>query len=88
MYSNEVEGVNAENIKDKNVLLVDDSILSGRTLKKAISFLESSGSKSIIPIALCRNDGMFGKNNKDIPNLTVYSTCPETHIINPWGYCS
>lgn len=88
IYNNEVEGINTENIKGKNILLADDGVLSGRTLKKAISFLMSNGAKSVVPIALCRVEGKLGKSNKDIDNLIVYANCPRLNTVYPWGYCS
>ncbi|MBT4793183.1 MAG: amidophosphoribosyltransferase [Halobacteriovoraceae bacterium] len=43
----------AEEIKDKNLLIVDDSIVRGTTSKKIIQMLRANGAKSITMVSTC-----------------------------------
>ncbi|MDR1758609.1 MAG: ribose-phosphate pyrophosphokinase [Bacteroidales bacterium] len=66
-------------VKDKNVIIVDDIIDTGGTLCKAASIIKEEGAKSIIalcPHALLSGNGIENIENSDIEKLVVTDTIP------------
>ncbi len=70
----------AENVKDKNVVLVDDSIVRGTTSKIIIKMLRKAGAKSIhmrIASPPVRNSCHFGLDTSDKKQLLGATHTPE-----------
>lgn len=42
-----ITGCNTESLKDKNVIVVEDIIDTGRTMKELLPYLEGFGTKSV-----------------------------------------
>lgn len=62
------------NIADKSIALVDDAILSGGTMQKAVDFLNSKGAKNVSKYVL------HGTKHKKVNLIS-----PKLHFIGPWG---
>ena len=66
-------------VKDKNVIIVDDIIDTGGTLCKAASLIKDLGAKSIIaicPHALLSGNGIENVENSAIERLVITDTIP------------
>lgn len=68
-----------DDLTNKQILLIDECISSGATMKCAIKYLESKGAK-VDPIVL-NSDRLNKETGKDIPILDDILIC-----IWPWGY--
>lgn len=66
-------------VKDKNVIIVDDIIDTGGTLCKAAKIIKDGGAKSVIamcPHALLSGNGTENIENSDIESLVVTDSIP------------
>jgi uncharacterized protein len=72
-------------IKDKNILLVDDVSDSGKTLKRAVSYLKNFGPKSITLVTLFYKPGSCVRPDyfaKDTDKWIVFPYEPTEMIIS------
>ena len=74
------EGID-DNIKGKNIILIDESVMSGKTILSAIKYLKNDKHVNIIfPATL----SISKKNYKD--NIYINYVLPEIVYVWPWGY--
>lgn len=68
-----------EKIAGNNVVICDDSVITGATLKDTIYFVRNLSPKKIIVISLCCR-----KESGIIPNIYAFETEKEDIILFPW----
>lgn len=81
-----LHGLEKQIIQDKNILLVDDVVNSGESMKAAISYLEEYENKSITACALVWDT--YGLENKFSPPIDslVYGEKIDAWVNFPWEY--
>lgn len=71
-------------VKDKNVIIIDDMIASGSTIKKSAEAIAAHGGQVY---AVCATHGLFigeaPENLKGIPNIVIADTVPPFRMMEP-----
>ena len=75
------EGIN-DNIKNKNIILIDELVLSGRTINKSIEYLLNKEVKEIYPVSIIAKNDVKLVNNYKLNSLIKDNYA----IVWPWGY--
>lgn len=71
---------NISNIEKTNILICEDTVISGKTMQKVIKKLVSVGVSDIKIFSL-----MMRKNSTIVPNIFVFETEEDTRVYFPWS---
>lgn len=71
---------NPSAIKGKNILICEDTVISGKTIHKIVNELDSFGVGDVKIFSL-----MMRKNSNLIPNIFVFETEEDTRVYFPWS---
>ena len=77
------EGIN-DDLKNKNIILIDELVSSGNTMNFAIDYLLSKNVTTIYPTTILSN--LKNKNLTHNYNLDYILYCDYVVFVYPWGY--
>jgi len=71
---------NLSDIRDKNILICEDTVISGKTVLKVVNKLLSLGAAEIKILSL-----LMRQNSMIVPNIFVFETEEDTRVYFPWS---
>ncbi|MDF1530764.1 MAG: phosphoribosyltransferase [ANME-2 cluster archaeon] len=71
---------NLSDIRDKNILICEDTVISGKTILKVVNKLLSLGAAEIKILSL-----LMRQNSMIVPNIFVFETEEDTRVYFPWS---